>query len=141
MRFGNVVTSTGPDPRGVSARRVGKFLLTNSPRGAVDLDAVLTAAADATRRAMLQRLAPGPATVGPPAALFPISPPAVSQHLRVLRQAGLVRPVAAGRTSPYELVPGPLFLLETWARELADRWTAGPTARTSAAHHSRQERR
>jgi DNA-binding transcriptional ArsR family regulator len=93
------------------------------------LDDALGAIADPTRRAMLQRLAHGPATVGQLAELFPISRPAVSQHLRVLREAGLARPVAAPRTSPYELVPGPLFLVETWVRGLADRWTDAPTAR------------
>src|SRR3954468_7781759 len=95
----------------------------------VSLDETLNAVADPTRRAMLQRLAHGPATVGQLAALFPISRPAVSQHLRVLREAGLVRPVRAERTSPYELVPGPLFLVENWVRDLADRWSAGPPAR------------
>jgi DNA-binding transcriptional ArsR family regulator len=94
----------------------------------VALDAVLTAVADPTRRAVLQRLAFGPATVGQLAALFPMSRPAVSQHVRVLREAGLVRPVTTSRTSPYELDPAPLFLVETWVRGLADRWTAAPPA-------------
>jgi len=98
----------------------------------MSLDDVLTASADGTRRAMLQRLAHGPATVGQLAALFPISRPAVSQHVRVLREAGLVRPAGPSRTSPYELVPGPLFLVESWVRDLADRWSAGPTARRPA---------
>ena len=108
----------------------------------MSLDDVLSAAADGTRRAMLQRLAHGPATVGQLAALFPISRPAVSQHLRVLREAGLVRPLAPARTSPYELVPGPLFLVETWVRDLADRWTAGPSSRTLRAgdHPSKESR-
>jgi DNA-binding transcriptional ArsR family regulator len=96
----------------------------------VSLDDALKAVADPTRRAMLQRLAHGPATVGQLAALFPISRPAVSQHLRVLRDAGLVSPLASTRTSPYELVPGPLFLVETWVRDLADRWTSAPPGRT-----------
>jgi DNA-binding transcriptional ArsR family regulator len=108
----------------------------------VDLDDAISAVAHPTRRAMLQRLAHGPATVGQLAALFPISRPAVSQHLRVLREAGLVRPLAAGRTSPYELVPGPLFLVETWARELADRWASAPLTRAvrSADHPSKEIR-
>lgn len=93
------------------------------------LDDTLNAIADPTRRAMLQRLAYGPATVGQLAALFPISRPAVSQHLRVLRDAGLVGPVGSARTSPYELVPVPLFLVETWVRDLADRWTSAPPHR------------
>jgi DNA-binding transcriptional ArsR family regulator len=107
----------------------------------VDLDVVLAAAADRTRRAVLQRLAHGPATVGQLADLFPISRPAVSQHLRVLREAGLIRPVGESRTSPYELVPGPLFLVETWARELADRWTGAPPARSSVRPRTVQEQR
>ena len=106
----------------------------------MSLDAALSAVADPTRRAMVQRLAHGPATVGQLAALFPISRPAVSQHLRVLREAGLVRPLAAARTSPYELVPAPLFLVETWVRDLADRWTSAPTARAPrpADHPSKE---
>lgn len=108
------------------------------------LDDVLHALGDGTRRAMLQRMVHGPATVGQLAALFPITRPAVSQHLRVLRQAGLVRTVGPTRTSPYELVPGALFLIETWVRELADRWTAAPPARTApepAVHHLDEETR
>ena len=105
------------------------------------LDDVLSAAADGTRRAMLQRLAHGPATVGQLAALFPISRPAVSQHLRVLREAGLVRPVGAGRTSPYELVPGPLFLVEQWVRDVADSWSAGPTAHRTTEPRPTKEKR
>jgi len=108
----------------------------------VSLDDTLNAVADPTRRAMLQRLAFGPATVGQLAALFPISRPAVSQHLKVLRDAGLVDPLAPARTSPYELVPGPLFLVETWARELADRWTTAPASRSlrRADHPSKESR-
>jgi DNA-binding transcriptional ArsR family regulator len=106
----------------------------------VSLDDTLRAVADPTRRAMLQRLAHGPATVGQLAALFPISRPAVSQHLRVLRDAGLVRPLAAARTSPFELVPGPLFLVETWVRDLSDRWASAPTHRSPrpAVHPSKE---
>src|SRR3954468_9991037 len=105
----------------------------------VSLDETLNAVADPTRRAMLQRLAHGPATVGQLAALFPISRPAVSQHLRVLREAGLVRPTGASSTSPYELVPGPLFLVEGWVRDLADPWSAGPTARRPAEPRPTEE--
>jgi DNA-binding transcriptional ArsR family regulator len=107
----------------------------------VSLDEVLTATADGTRRAILQRLAHGPATVGQLAALFPISRPAVSQHLRLLREAGLVRPIGTSRTSPYELVPGPLFLVESWVRDVADRWSAGPTARRPTEKLPTEEKR
>lgn len=96
------------------------------------LDVAFVALADPTRRAMLQRLAHGPATTGQLAELFPISRPAVSQHLRVLREAGLVEPLGTGRNAPNQLAPGPLFLVESWARDLADRWSAAPPARTRA---------
>ena len=108
----------------------------------MSLEDTLSAVADPTRRAMLQRLAYGPATVGQLAALFPISRPAVSQHVKVLRDAGLVAPLGSARTSPYELVPGPLFHVENWARNLTDRWTSAPTHRAMrpADHPSKEPR-
>lgn len=81
------------------------------------LDVVLAAIADPTRRAMIQRLAHGPATTGQLAALFPISRPAVSQHLRLLRDAGLVRTGADRRGAPNELVAEQLVLVERWAHD------------------------
>ena len=94
------------------------------------LDESLQAVADRTRRGILQRLAHGHATVGQIAAMFPISRPAVSQHLKVLKDAGLVRASGPGRLSSYELAPGPLLEIEQWARTLADTWERGPLPRT-----------
>jgi DNA-binding transcriptional ArsR family regulator len=54
------------------------------------MDAQLTALGDATRRAILERLLNGPVAVGELAREFPISRPAISQHLRVLKRAHLV---------------------------------------------------
>ena len=54
-----------------------------------DLDAVLAALADPTRRAILSRLASGPASVNELAAPFDISQPAISKHLKVLERAGV----------------------------------------------------
>ena len=77
------------------------------------LDQALNAVADSTRRAILQRLAHGQATVGQLAALFPISRPAVSQHLRILRDADLVSTsgtlgsVKATDGPPPEKIPTP----------------------------------
>jgi len=102
------------------------------------LTRTLTAVADPTRRTVLQRLAHGPATVGQLAALFPVSRAAVSQHLRVLRDAGLVRPTSPNRQSPYELAPEPLLDTEIWLRRLVDTWSAGPTARVPG-HRIRRE--
>lgn len=95
------------------------------------LDAVLAALADPTRRSMVQRLAQGPATTGQLAALFPISRPAVSQHLRLLRDAGLIGASSSVRGAPNVLIPEPLSLVETWAHDQitrSRRMTAGPSA-------------
>ena len=60
------------------------------------LSLIFTALADPTRRAILSRLAKGPATVGEVAQPFEISAPAVSQHLKVLERANLVPPGRSG---------------------------------------------
>ena len=99
------------------------------------LDAILQAVADPTRRAILQRLAHGQATVGQLAALFPISRPAVSQHLRVLREADLVQTFGPGRLSAYQLTPAPLLEIEHWARTLATTWANGPLPLDESTSH------
>lgn len=81
------------------------------------------ALADPTRRAILNRLAHGPAAVGELARQLPVSRPAVSQHLRVLKCAGLVRDRAAGTRRVYQLDPTGLAALRTeldrfWAQAL-----------------------
>ncbi len=60
---------------------------------------------DATRRAILDRLLNGPASVGALSEAFPISRPAISQHLRVLKQAHLVSESAHGTKHFYRLNP------------------------------------
>lgn len=74
----------------------------------------LTALADPTRRAVFERLRRGPASVGEVAADLPVSRPAVSQHLKALKKAGLVRYEAAGARRLYELDPGGLAELRAW---------------------------
>lgn len=61
------------------------------------LDAVFSALADPTRRAILDRLSTGPGTVTELAAPFDMSLPAVSKHLKVLERAGLIRRDVKGR--------------------------------------------
>jgi DNA-binding transcriptional ArsR family regulator len=68
-------------------------------------DAQLTALGDGTRRAILARLMNGPLAVGEIARDFPISRPAVSQHLRVLKQANLVIDRSEGTRRLYALNP------------------------------------
>jgi len=66
-------------------------------------DAVLRALADPTRRAVLERLREGPRSVGALAGDLPVSRPAVSQHLAVLKRAGLVREARAGARRVYAI--------------------------------------
>jgi DNA-binding transcriptional ArsR family regulator len=65
-----------------------------------------SALADPTRRAILERLARGPRAVGELASEFPVSRPAVSQHLRVLKDAGLVSDRRDGNRRLYAVEPG-----------------------------------
>ncbi len=89
-----------------------------------DLDAALVAVADRSRRILLQRLAHGPATTGQLAELLPMSRPAVSQHLKVLQDAGLARTEVRGRHRWHELSPAPLAAIQRWAADLATRHAA-----------------
>jgi DNA-binding transcriptional ArsR family regulator len=65
----------------------------------------LTALGDPTRRAIFERLAGGPRPVGELAEGLPVSRPAVSQHLKVLKDAGLVTDRRAGTRRLYQLDP------------------------------------
>jgi DNA-binding transcriptional ArsR family regulator len=82
------------------------------------------ALADGTRLAIVARLAEGPAAVGKLAAGLPVSRSAVSQHLKILKDAGLVEDVAAGTRRIYRLNPVALAALRDqldafWQRALA----------------------
>jgi len=68
-------------------------------------EAKLDALGDATRRAILARLLKGPLPVGKLAHDFPVSRPAISQHLRILKQANLVVDKPAGNRRVYQLNP------------------------------------
>ncbi len=76
------------------------------------------AIADPTRRMILNVLAREPLAVERLAEDFPISRPAISRHLRVLREAGLVRCEPQGRTNIYRVEPGPLASVQSWIEEL-----------------------
>lgn len=67
--------------------------------------AQLDALGDATRRAIVERLLRGPTSVGRLADEFPVSRPAISQHLRVLKEARLVTDLAQGTKRVYRLDP------------------------------------
>ena len=72
------------------------------------LSITLSALADPTRRAILDRLTRGPATVGELAAPFTMSGPAVSKHLRVLERAGLISQGREAQWRPCSLEASPL---------------------------------
>ena len=74
----------------------------------------LGALADPTRRAVFERLREGERAAGEVAAGLPVSRPAVSQHLRVLEEAGLVRVRREGRRRLYAADPGGLAELRDW---------------------------
>ncbi|MGZ4169880.1 MAG: ArsR/SmtB family transcription factor [Solirubrobacteraceae bacterium] len=67
--------------------------------------AVLVALGDPTRRQVFERVAARPQSVGELAGSLPVSRPAVSQHLKVLKQAGLVSDLAAGSRRIYRMDP------------------------------------
>ena len=77
-------------------------------------EAVLDAIADRTRRDILEQLTRGPAAVNELAAHLPISRPAVSQHLRVLLEAGLVRYESEGTRNVYRLERAGFDTLRSW---------------------------
>ena len=85
-------------------------------------DAVFAALSDPTRRSIVRRLADGEATVLELAAPFPISLPAISRHLKVLEQAGLISRDRDGQRRPCRLRPEPLAEIATWAEHTRDAW-------------------
>ena len=67
-----------------------------------------------TRRAIFERLAQGPAAVGELAATLPVTRPAVSQHLKVLKEAGLVSETPEGTRRIYRLDPRGIGAMRDW---------------------------
>lgn len=79
-----------------------------------DLNAAFSAMADPTRRAILARLAKGEATVMELAEPFAMSQPAISQHLKVLEDAGLVTRRVEGTTRPRRLAKAGVEAMDQW---------------------------
>jgi DNA-binding transcriptional ArsR family regulator len=80
----------------------------------------LAALSDPTRRAVFERLRAGPAPVGEIARGLPVSRPAVSQHLKTLKQAGLVRDESRGAARIYRIHAPGLRALRDWIDGLWD---------------------
>lgn len=81
-------------------------------------ESALAALADPTRRRLLEALAKGPACVGDLAQQVPVSRPAVSQHLRVLSEAGLLEMRREGTRRLYRLAPGGAAALRAYLDRL-----------------------
>jgi DNA-binding transcriptional ArsR family regulator len=88
------------------------------------LSTTFFALADPTRRAILVRLAQGPATVKELSAPFEMSGPAVSKHLRVLERAGLIHQGREAQWRPRSLEAAPLKEVAEWAGEFRRFWDA-----------------
>jgi DNA-binding transcriptional ArsR family regulator len=87
------------------------------------LSATFAALADPTRRAILDRLADGEATVTELAEPFPISLQAVSMHLKVLEQAGLVVRGRRAQRRPAQLAGAPLGEAVSWLEQYRRFWS------------------
>jgi DNA-binding transcriptional ArsR family regulator len=85
-------------------------------------DVVFAALSDPTRRSIVRRLADGEATVLELAQPFPISLPAISRHLKVLEEAGLISRSRDGQRRPCQLRPEPLVDIATWAEHTRSAW-------------------
>jgi DNA-binding transcriptional ArsR family regulator len=85
---------------------------------------VFGAVADPTRRAILDLLKAGELPAGELAQRFPVSRPAVSRHLRILKDAGLVRESRAAQSRRYSLSPGPLTEVDQWLAGYRMFWAA-----------------
>lgn len=86
------------------------------------------AIADPTRRAILHRLRESPLAVNTLASDFKQSRPAISKHLRVLREASLVSEERAGRQRIYRLEPAPLRGVANWLQAYRDFWEVSLTS-------------
>ena len=87
-----------------------------------EISSVFAALADPTRRAILDRLAAGEATVQDLAAPFPISAQAVSKHLNVLERAGLIVRTRDAQWRRCRLVPAPIREVAAWAEQYRRLW-------------------
>ncbi len=88
------------------------------------LDAVFSALADPTRRAILSRLAAGDASVNELRAPFAMSQPAISKHLKVLERAGLIERSVARQKRPARLKAAPMAEAVRWLEEFKQFWAS-----------------
>ncbi len=103
----------------------------------------MKAIADPVRREILVMLRGGRLTAGQIAGRFEISRPAVSRHLRVLRESGLVRDELVGRERLYEIDPGQFTHLAAWLAQFVQPlgWEHRFDALETEVHRTRRQRR
>jgi len=111
------------------------FVRDNLPLVDAYLQAGLDALGDATRMAIFQKLAAGPIAVNELARTMPVSRPAVSQHLRVLKDAGLVMDSKAGTRRLYQLNPEGVARLRAHFDQM---WTKAMSAYQTALERGRR---
>ncbi|WP_129793749.1 helix-turn-helix transcriptional regulator [Sphingosinicella sp. CPCC 101087] len=102
-------------------------------------DDALSALADPMRRRIFESLRQGPAPVGEIAQRLPVSRPAVSQHLKVLRQAGLVNDRAVGTRRIYAIDPAGLGPLRAWLDQFWDQALAAFAAEADRQDEEERE--
>jgi DNA-binding transcriptional ArsR family regulator len=91
---------------------------------AESLDAVFSALGDPVRRRIVERLARGPLTVGEIATGFSISQPAISRHVRVLEESGLLQRQVLGRVHRCTLSPAVMKTASSWIDKQRTFWNA-----------------
>jgi DNA-binding transcriptional ArsR family regulator len=101
-----------------------QYPATQRTPGETPIDVVFHALSDANRRAMIDRLLDGPASVSELAEPLAISLPAVVQHLHVLEAGGVVRSQKVGRVRTCEIEPLALSTAERWISERRATWEA-----------------
>jgi DNA-binding transcriptional ArsR family regulator len=97
---------------------------------------IFRAVADPTRRAILELLRSGERSAGELARPFRMSQSAISQHLQILRRAGLVRGRQEGRLRLYRLDPRPLEAIREWAQQYRPTLDPEPLALSQSVTHA-----
>jgi DNA-binding transcriptional ArsR family regulator len=105
------------------------------------LDRVFSALADPTRRRIIERLARGPLTVGQIASGFSMSQPAVSKHVRVLEESGLLERHVAGRMHHCTISPGAMQAASSWIERQRRFWSAALDRLADSVEITPQSRR
>ncbi|MGB6414298.1 MAG: metalloregulator ArsR/SmtB family transcription factor [Candidatus Cybelea sp.] len=93
-------------------------------RGRDRLNSVFSALSDPTRRLIVERLARGPLTISQAAAGIPISQPAISKHVKILEQSGLIRREVTWRAHHLHLSSGAMESASSWIARQREYWNA-----------------